>query len=319
MIRYTIREVDFKDIPDLLKLTRCFPLCSLPSKTSQLEAKIQTSKKSFNKTLNPFKRNYIFVLEDRQKKQVIGSSQILSYFADQRSLCYFLNKDHLQIRLVKKGRHQLGGLILSPEYRKSKQLLGLQIGMVRFLYIKYFPKDFSKKVEVSLTPPLRNKASDFWRETGELLIKKNYFLARLAFQKDRKKFFQAFPKKWTVPLKSLSLLAKIGLNQVHPQTLPIYKGLLKRGFYKTQTYHLLDGGLYLEAYWGKLPFLKKSQSLKLHYKKAFRGEDYMLAQNTKAGFICIRLKAQKEGKTLIVKKNPLLEEGKIVLSLKFPF
>ena len=264
MIRYAIREAQLKDTADLLELTRYFPLCNLPSKALAIEKKIHISQKSFDKTLDPFKRNYLFVLEDRQKKQVIGSSQILSYFGDERSLCYFLNPKtaSLQIQLIKEGQHQLGGLILSPKYRKSKALLGLQIGIARFLYIKQFPKDFSKKLEVSLTPPLRNQSSDFWKETGELLIKKNYSLARLAFQKDRKKFFQAFPKKLILPLKSLSPLAKAGLNKVHPQTLPIYKGLLKRGFYKTQTYDLLDGGLYLEAYWAKLPFLKIGSKFK---------------------------------------------------------
>ena len=317
-MRYFVRPADFKDIPSLLELAQYFPLCSLPAKAEPLEKKIQISKSSFDKTLKPFKRNYIFVLQDRQK--VIGSSQILSYFGKQRSLCYFLdeNKKILQIKPVQKGRHQLGGLILNPEYRKSKALLGLQIGMARFLYIKSFPKDFSKKLEVSLTPPLRKKGSDFWRETGQIFLKKNYSLARKAFQKDREEFFQSFPKNLSFPIHTLSASAQNCLQQIHPQTLPIYKGLLKRGFYKTNCYHLLDGGIYLEAYWPQLPFLKKACSLKLHYEKAFKGEDYFVAQKTKDSFVCLRLKAQKKGQRLILKRNPFFEEGKKALALSFP-
>ena len=320
-MRYFIRSAELKDLPEILSLTRHFPLCSLPSNKSKLREKIQTSQKSFNKSLKPFLRNYIFVLEDSKKKQVIGSSQILSYFGPHRSVCYYLDKKEsaLQIKQITKGRHQIGGLILKPQHRKSKELLGLQIGMARFLYIKTFPKDFSKTIEVSLTAPIQETNNPFWQETGERIFKKNYAAALKIFQKNRKDFLKAFPKNLKIEIKNLSPQAQFCLSAVHPQTLPVYKGLLKRGFHKSRYYHLLDGGLYLTANWSQLPFLKSTQNLKIQYQNSGKTEDYFIAQQTKKGFICIKTKAQKKGKALILKKNSLLEEGKQALSLKFPF
>ena len=322
-MRYFIREADFKDIPEILSLARHFPLCSLPSNQFKLEKKIQISKESFNKVLKPFQRNYIFVLEDKKEKKVIGSSQILSYFGPNRSFCYLLEKkdksSYLKIKQMKKGRHQIGGLILNPQYRKSKELLGLQIGIARFLYIKTFPQNFSKKIEVSLTAPIQETNNPFWKETGACFFKENYSSARQVFQKNREEFFKVFPKNLKINLKKLSPPAQNCLNTVHPQTLPVYKGLLKRGFYKSPHYHLLDGGIYLEAYWKKLAFLKQSQKLKIQYQNSIEGEDYFMAQQTKKGFFCVKLKAQKAGKSLILKKTNVLEEGKQALALKFPF
>ena len=322
-MRYFIREIDFKDIPEILALTQYFPICNLPPQKLQLEKKIQASKKSFNKNLKAQQRNYIFVLEDLKEKKVIASSQILSYFGPNRSVCYFLEKkkagSYLTIKQIKQGRHQIGGLILNPQYRKTKELLGLQIGLARFLYIKTFPKDFSKKIEVSLTAPIQKANNPFWKETGAKFLKKNYLSALKNFQKNRKEFLKAFPKNLKIEVKSLSPQAQLCLSDVHPQTLPVYKGLLKKGFQKSSYYHLLDGGIYLEADWRTLPFLKQSQNLNVQYKNLVKVEDYFIAQQTEKGFICAKLKAQKTRRHLIMKKNKLFEAGKPALALKFPF
>ena len=321
-MRFFIRPVDFKDLSEILSLTQRFPLCSLPSNRSKLKEKIQISKESFNKSLKSSQRNYIFVLEDKKEKRVIASSQILSHFGPNRSFCYVLKNQknpYLKIKQIKRGRNQIGGLILNPQYRKSKELLGLQIGMARFLYIKSFPQDFSSKIEVSLTAPIKETNNPFWKETGQKILKKTYPSALKIFQKNRKEFFKAFPAYLKIEIKNLSPQAQNCLKAVHPQTVPVYKGLLKRGFYKIPHHHLLDGGIYLEASWRKLPFLKHAQNLKIQYKKPLKEEDYLISQQTKKGFVCVKLKAQKTGGTLILKKNSLLEEGKTAFALKFPF
>ena len=150
-------------------------------------------------------------------------------------------KKYLQISKIPTERHQIGGLILHPAYRKSNYSLGLQISLARFLYMKTFPKDFSSLIDVSLTGPIKEKQNHFWDETGKLHLKKSYLSAKQIFQKDRVSFFSSFPKKLKIPLDQLSDQAKTYLTKVHPQTLPAYKGLLKKGFYKTNFYHLLDG------------------------------------------------------------------------------
>ena len=243
-MRFLIREADFDDREALIGLAKCFPLCSLPKTKPTVEKKIQISKESFKQNLPKEERNYLFVLEDRQEKKVIGSSQILSYFGKNQSLCYFFKKEkgksYLKLEAVQTGRQQIGGLILHPAYRKSQELLGLQIGIVRFLYIKTFPKAFSSLIEVSLTTPIDTTKNHFWEETGWKYLKKNYPTALKIFQQNRSQFLDLFPKDLKIDLDKLSSKAKKYLTEIHTQTQPVYKGLLKRGFYKTK--HLPSAG-----------------------------------------------------------------------------
>ena len=321
-MRFLIRAADFNDREDLLELAHCFPLCSLPQSKIKLEKKIQTSQESFAQSLPKEKRNYLFVLEDRKEKKVIGSSQILSYFGKDKSLCYLLLKEKNSLKLArpKKGKNHIGGLILHPKYRKSKKKLGVQISMARFLYIKNFPTEFSPLVDVSLTAPIEKGRNAFWEETGKKILRKNYSSALKIFQKDRAHFLSLFPKNLKISLDSLSSQAKNYLTEIHPQSQSVYKGLLKIGFYKTKCHHIVDGGIYLEASWSKLNFLKKTKKLILTKALSVKKTNsYLMTQQTEKGFICTQVEGKQEKEKLLVKTNlRKFKAGEKILTLKFP-
>ena len=324
-MRFLIREADFKDRKDLLELARCFPLCSLPADRFKLENKIQLSKESFKQNLSKVERSYLFVLEDRKSKKVIGSSQILSYFGEHRSLCYFLKtkgrKKFLQLGQIKTGRHQMGGLILHPDYRRSPENLGLQISAARFLYIKTFSKEFSELIEVSLTAPVHKNQNHFWSETGSKYLKMDYSSSLRIFQKNRLKFFSLFPKQLKLNLTRLSSGARKCLEQVHLQTLPVYRGLLKRGFCKTRHHHVLDGGIYLEALGKNISFLKKARGKLIKRNPlAKKTGSFLLSQQTKEGFFCTQTEGEIKKENLFIKSLPPgFEENKKIWILKVPF
>ena len=318
---FILREANFKDKKDLLGLAQHFPLCSLPKGLVELKKKIQISQESFSQKRPIKKRNYLFVLEDKRNRKVIGSSQILPYFGE--SLCYHLkkNKKHLALGWIPKGCQQIGGLILDPKYRKSKHLLGLQIGAVRFLYMRSFPKKFSDTLEVSLTAPIQNERNFFWEETGLKTLKLSYPEAFKIFQENRFHFFSLFPKRLQFDLQNLSPKARKCLTKVHPQTEPVYKGLLKRGFQKTKYYHVLDGGVYLSAEWKKLPFLKTIKKTFIKKAKKISGSQFFLiCQQTKKGFIsCLISGKWEKGKLLTGNVIKGFSEEQPVLALDFPF
>ena len=320
-MRFLIRPAGFKDKNDLLALSRLFPLGSLPSHPSQLDKKILISQKSFKQEGSKDKRLYLFVLEDKKRKKIVGSSQILPCFDPRSSLRYSLKQkaggNYLKLKSNQTGRNQIGGLILHPDYRKSKDRLGLQIGLVRFLYIKTFPKEFSSLIEVSLTTPIKNNSNPFWRETGEKYLKMSYQEALDYFRKDRAGFFALFSKNLTIKLSQLSASAKNCMKQIHPQTVPVYKGLLKRGFHPTKHYHVLDGGVYLSAYWKKLPFLKRTKEVFFKKSAGIKNSRFFLSQQTEKGFFCAQSPAQIKGSSLLVSHIPKeFEKDKPVLALK---
>ncbi len=320
---FLIRPADFQDKEDLLELSHFFPLCSLPKNSLKLKKKLEVSQESFKGIRPKEERNYIFVLEDQKAKKVIGSSQILSYFGPHQSLCYFLKtykkNIFLELKKISTGQNQIGGLIVHPAYRKKPSLLGLQIGLTRFLYIKSFPKDFSSLIEVSLTAPFTGSKNEFWKETGQKQLKISYSSALKKLQTDRLSFYSLFPKKLKIPLSQLSEKAQNCLQEVHPQTYPALTGLLKRGFQASSRRHILDGGIYLEAFWRDLPFLKKAKSLFLKKDKKIKGSAFLLSQNSPQGFNCQKVLGQLSGNRFLIQAIPrVFSDKKKVLALKFP-
>ena len=320
-MRFLIRQATLKDQKALLRLAEFFPLSSLPPNPVVLKKKLKTSQQSFNKSLNKHNRNYIFVMEDCKTKQLIASSQILSYFGN--NFCYFLqakaNNKVLKFKRITKGRHQNGGLILDPSYRKSTQKLGLQVSLARFLYIKTFPKEFSSLLEVSLTALIKSKKNHFWEQTGRGFLKKNYSKVLKNWSLKKENYLSLFPKNLQIPLSQLNKQAKDQLKSVDPQTYPVYKGLIKKGFKKTNRFHVLDGGIYLEAKWKNLAFLKKTKGLVLKKERDVKSlSQFFISQQTAKGFFCSLILGQVEGKHLCCKKlPPEFEKDKKALALPF--
>ena len=318
-MRFLLRPTDVKDLRGLLRLSRLFPLGSLPQNKARLEQKIQISKKSFKKILPPENRNHLFVMEDLAAKKLIASSQILSRAGKDGALFWIPNQNSSLLRLksYRKQREEIGGLILDPAYRKNKERLGLQMGLVRFLYMMIYDKEFSPFVEVSLTAPVRGGSNRFWEETGDPIINKSHKQALLLFQKDRRGFFRLFPEGKEISLEGLSAKARQEIGKVGPQTLPVIKGLLKRGFKQTKRFHALDGGPCLSANRKQLPFLKKARLI--HLKKGGKAESFFLiAQASGKGFFCVRAQGSILSQTLLLPKIPKgFNEGEKACALPF--
>lgn len=299
-----IRQGERKDIPQLVKLAKSFPLCNLPENKTQLAEIIETSNLSFKKSIS---ERYLFVLE--YKGEIIGSSQILS--CQTENYPYFsLHKKgsfpSLQLITNQKGQTQLGGLILHKKYRASSKKWGRQIGLFRFLYIAEHPEVFTKKIEVSLTAALEesNTNSLFWEYMGFPDLPKSYLNALALYKKDPSRFFSLFPKSKTIPLKDLMKKLKLPLEKVHPATLPVYKGLLKLGFKKVSRYHVLDGGLFLEGRKSSLPIIKQSRKVYLKQGQPGKENSYLWGQEAPDGFSGGLVKGEVKGNLLLLKTLP---------------
>ena len=320
MIQYLIRPAQQKDLDGFLKLSQSFPLYNLPNHRKILKEKLELSEQAFQKKREPFNRNYVFALEDLKNKKVIGSSQILSFSNKSYAYCYLLEKKQdshwLKLISVKEKRHQLGGLVLSKKHRASKKQFGLQLSLSRFLYIKNKAKEFSKTLEVSLTSPFQKKDNPFWLETGAKYLKQDYLQALKLYRNDPDSFLKKFPKELKIDLQSLSEKAKLCLETVHPQTLPAYKGLLKRGFQASKRYHLLDGGLYLESQQAHLFKKIDKPTLKfVNFEKIKEASFFLIAKIEANPFLAIRIKGRKKENLLEIEKNSVFKEGEKVLSL----
>lgn len=268
-MRYLVREANPEDRHGLKKLAEIFLLCSLPNDLKKIDEKIKTSQKSFKKQISKQKRDYIFVLEDLKQKKIVGSSQIVSAYED-NNCPYFLitkeqGKQYLNLNRDKVGKHQVGGLVLLPEYRGTKDRLGALLASIRYLYMGSFPDEFSSKIEANLTSPFQIKDGQiynyFWEEVGKKYHNISYQESILKFSTQKNNFFENVPKNLKILFSSLLPDSQKSVRTIHPETKPAYKTLLKLGFTYKNKHHFLDGGCYLSAYVKDIKMLVQTQWL----------------------------------------------------------
>ena len=316
-----IRPGTLKDILQLQQLAESFPLGNLPEDKNQLTEIIEKSTLSFSKKLPKEQRRFLFVLDFKGK--LIGSSQILSY---QENHPYFLlhnTKKETVLELSKnpKGRTQIGGLILHSQYRTHPEKFGRQIGLFRFLYMAENPEVFTKTIEVSLTAPLKENNNDnqFWNFMNFPKLPNNYRSALKLYKTKPSLFFSHLPQEKIIHLKKISDTLKHSLQDIHPETLPAYKGLLKLGFKKTSRHHILDGGIFLEINRQKFSILRESKQVILKQGQSTKKDLYLWGRETSEGFLGGGIKGEVRENTFLSDAiSPSLENCKVRMMPLYP-
>src|SRR5262245_4108640 len=170
MVGYEIRAVLPGDEEQLLEVARHLDSVNLPDDRDSIHEIIDHSHKSFTGEIqNPRLRTFVFVLIDREKSKIVGTSMIIAqlgrrgapyiYFdvLDEEKYSATIDKHFhhtvLRIGYSYNGPTEIGGLVLRPEYRLSPERLGTFISYVRFLYLGAHPNLFQDEVLAELMPP----------------------------------------------------------------------------------------------------------------------------------------------------------------------
>ena len=180
---YVIRDVQRSDLGDLMKLAELLDTVNLPNDERTLLETIDRSVRSFDSRIrDPFKREYLFVLEDLASGKVVGSSLIISQHGTRDAPHVFFDvyeKEHYSQNVDKHFKHrvlqigynfdgptEIGGLVVHPDFRKQHKP-GKQLSYVRFLYIAAHLTRFRDRVLVELLPKLEEDGrSPLWEALG---------------------------------------------------------------------------------------------------------------------------------------------------------
>ncbi len=141
---------------------------NLPAERGHIESILDRSEKAFAAQVPVGEREFLFVLEDLQKKKIIGTSMIYAQHGTKRAPHIFFrveNDERYSVTLDKHFIHQtlrigynyngpteIGGLILLPEYRRNTEGLGKALSYVRFLFIRMHRPLFRSQVLSELLP-----------------------------------------------------------------------------------------------------------------------------------------------------------------------
>jgi arginine N-succinyltransferase len=231
---------------------------NLPAERDHIEAILDRSDEAFNASVPVAEREFLFVLEDLAKKQIIGTSMIYAQHGTKRAPHIFYrveNDERYSVTLDKHMIHQtlrigynysgpteIGGLILLPEYRRNIEGLGKALSYVRFLFIRMHRPLFRSQVLSELLPPLEpDGTSKLWEALGRKFTGLTYQEADL-ISKDNKEFIHALFPDDPIHTELLPDDVQKIIGQVGPGTRAVESMLRRIGFEYAGQIDPFDGG-----------------------------------------------------------------------------
>src|SRR3954453_10708018 len=212
MVAYEIRAALPGDEPQLLRVARHLNSVNLPDDRDAIHEIVDHSTRSFTGEItDPRLRTYVFVLIDRAKELIVGTSMIVAqlgrrgvpyiYFdvLDEEKYSTTIDKHFhhtvLRIGYSYNGPTEIGGLVLMPEYRLAAERLGTMISYVRFLYLGAHPNLFQEEVLAELMPPLEpDGTSHLWEALGRHFCGMSYAEADRLSKKNKEFIKALFPE-----------------------------------------------------------------------------------------------------------------------------
>lgn len=256
--RYEIKAASVEHLGDLSELARHLNTVNLPDDPETIRHLLETSERSFSGEIrDPRKREYVFVLWDREQRRAVGTSMIIAqlgrrgvpyiYLEVREEEKYSATLDRHYIHKVLTTRYsydgptELGGLVMHPESRRSPERLGSLISYVRFLYIALHRSDFRDQVLAELLPPFEPDGSSLlWEAYGHRFTGLSYREADRLSRSNKEFVRSLFPDEIYATL--LSPEAQRVIGAVGAETQGVEKMLRRVGFEYAQRVDPFDGG-----------------------------------------------------------------------------
>lgn len=279
---FILRSVHASDLQSLYELSKIQVFINLPANLEQLKEKISHSEISFKTPDDDMSNNYyIFVLEEIETGKIIGTSMIHGKHGTLEEPHFFLtvgteNKysetmhigyihKTLKLGLETNGWTEIGGLVLDPEHRGSKDKLGKQLSYIRFLFMGMFPGRFTEVIHTELMPPFDDEGnSPLWEAIGRRFLHMDYNDADQRSRKSKEFILSLFPSD-TIYESLLPLEARRSIGEVGETTKPVKKMLEKIGFKYMNEVDPFDGGPHYRAKLKDISLVKNMIKGKLNF------------------------------------------------------
>jgi arginine N-succinyltransferase len=273
---YEIRGAVPSDEDQLLDVARHLNTVNLPADREEIRGLLEHAQKSFTGALkDPRRREYVFVVVDLVKNRIVGTSMIIGQlgrrdapyiyvdvFEEERysaTLDRHFRHVVLKIGYSYNGPTEIGGLIVSPEYRKKPERLGLLISYVRFLYIRMHRDWFRDELLAELLPPLEpDGTSHLWDALGRKFTDMTYAEADRLSKKNKEFIKGLFPEgaiyATLLPQNAQDVIGKVGT-----QTKGVERMLRRIGFRYAWRVDPFDGGPHFTAPTDEVTLVQRSQ------------------------------------------------------------
>jgi arginine N-succinyltransferase len=279
-LSYEIRGAVSSDEDQLLEVAHHLNTVNLPADRESIRGILELSQRSFSGAIkDPRRREYVFVLADLETNRIVGTSMIIGQLGRRDAPYVYVDvfeeerysatlDKHFQHVVLKigysySGPTEIGGLIVSPEYRKKPERLGLLISYVRFLYLRMHREWFRDELLAELLPPLEpDGTSHLWNAVGRKFTEMTYAEADFLSKKNKEFVKGLFPEgpiyATLLPENAQGVIGKVGA-----QTRGVEKMLRRVGFRYAWRVDPFDGGPHFTAPTDEVTLVRASQKTRI--------------------------------------------------------
>lgn len=278
--QYEIRGAVASDEEQILSIAVHLNTVNLPDQREGVQEILALSQKSFTQAIeDPKRRQYVFVLVDREKNQIIGTSMVFGQLGrkdapyiyldviDEERYSGTLDKHFkhtvLSIGYSYDGPTEIGGLVLHPDYRRVPERLGTFLSYVRFLFLKMHRDWFRDEVLAELLPPLeKDGTSHLWDALGRHFTDLTYAQAD-KLSRMNKEFIRGLFPEGTIYASLLPKQAQDVIGKVGAQTRGVEKLLRRIGFRYAERVDPFDGGPHFTAMTDEITLVKETRRFRV--------------------------------------------------------
>jgi arginine N-succinyltransferase len=258
-----IRSIAASDLDPLVDMARDVGsgMTTLKPDRKMLGDRVACAVASFQQTIPPEERDYMFVMEDTATGAIAGvcaikaavglnepfyNYRIGTLVHSSRELNVFSRMETLYLSNDLTGATELCSLFLQPDYRKGHN--GKWLSKSRFLFIAQFQQLFTEKIIAEMRGYLlEDGTSPFYEGLGRHFFKMDFNHVDGLTALGKKSFIAELMPRQPLYVDYLPQSAREVIGQVHGSTLPARKLLEQEGMHYEGYIDIFDAGPVLQG------------------------------------------------------------------------
>ena len=272
---------------------------SLPVNEELLKKRISHAEVSFKSIVSqPGNEGYLFVMEDTETGEVVGTSGIESAVGlDDAFYHYHLGKvvhssrelniyntvETLSLCNDYTGASEICTLFLSETHRKNRN--GRFLSRFRFLFMAEHTERFAETVIAEMRGVSdENGESPFWKWLEEHFFSLDFPTADYLTGIGKKEFIAELMPKYPIYVNLLSKDAQRVINKVHPKTVPALRLLEAEGFSRRGYVDIFDAGPTVETQTASVKTVRQSKKRQVIIGDVANDNNYIICNDKVADF-----------------------------------
>ncbi|WP_043529622.1 arginine N-succinyltransferase [Litchfieldella xinjiangensis] len=254
-----VRPARPADLPALERLASSATprLTNLPAHRDRLEERIARSQRAFSHDIDfPGEENYTFVIEDRERDEVVGTATIRALAGAHEAYYTYRQETLIHASQQLNVRREVQTLALSHEVSDASLLCALSLHprykdtsaesllrRSRLMFIAQYPERFSQILAVAFPGYLDNDGeSPFWNSVGRHFFVRGYQEMNHVAGVRSKSFIAEVMPQFPLYLPLLTPQARAAIGREHPAHERALEEMLAEGFLRSRHVDIFDAG-----------------------------------------------------------------------------